>query len=361
MSAYNIHGLFTYVTDERYKTPHLDRSHYYFKQKQAESTPELDISLGHKFKQSSESLGHEAHKYEKIGDKFAITSMDNTVAINNECDKLYCTKQPPIEIRNIVEGLFRKRLLDEGIAMIHASAVSYNGDTYVFPAWRHTGKTNTMLSFLMEGASYLGDDRVLITKDGQIYSFPTMIHLLMYNYNSFPELLDDSQIDSVRIAISKLISTVANNINHQDISSELAHWSSLAGPDNWKRVENIFSNSRVLSKEDVSEVFFLQTSNNINEMRLDSVSSNYMSTTLKAINEYEWNQELENMWLAHDILFPERESKVDKFEKFKKREKEVISQFSSSVSTNKLEVPPEELWDQEMKSNIINKIIQNNT
>lgn len=76
----------------------------------------------------------------------------------------------------------------------HASAVYYKNKTILFPAWRHTGKTNLMLRFLEDGAELISDDGVLMFDDGRILSYSKRIHLLYYNFLRYPYLskfLDD--------------------------------------------------------------------------------------------------------------------------------------------------------------------------
>ncbi len=70
----------------------------------------------------------------------------------------------------------------------HASAVNYKNKTLLFPAWRHTGKTNLMLRFLEDGAELISDDGVLMFDDGRIISYSKRIHLLYYNFLRYPSL-----------------------------------------------------------------------------------------------------------------------------------------------------------------------------
>jgi len=88
----------------------------------------------------------------------------------------------------IMEYLIHHLILESGHYFCHASAFIYDGKTILCPAWRHVGKTNILLAFMKEGAQYLGDDWVIINKDGLIISMPKRLNLLFYNFREYPEL-----------------------------------------------------------------------------------------------------------------------------------------------------------------------------
>lgn len=72
----------------------------------------------------------------------------------------------------------------------HASAIKYKGRNFLFPAWRHVGKTNLMLSFLRSGAELIADDGVILYKNGEFIPFSKRMNLLYYNFSAFPELIE---------------------------------------------------------------------------------------------------------------------------------------------------------------------------
>ena len=80
--------------------------------------------------------------------------------------------------------------LQREMILCHASGVVYEGRTIIFPAWRNIGKTNTLLSFMFDGASYLADDWCLLDEHKTAYRVPKRLHLFDYNFNSFPSLID---------------------------------------------------------------------------------------------------------------------------------------------------------------------------
>ena len=89
----------------------------------------------------------------------------------------------------IIEYLISSKLLLKGAVFCHASAFEMDGKLIMLPAWRHVGKTSTLLTFLRAGAQYISDDWVLFFSDGQIASLPKRLNLLYHNLSSFPFLL----------------------------------------------------------------------------------------------------------------------------------------------------------------------------
>ena len=89
----------------------------------------------------------------------------------------------------VLYSLSFKALLHGG-TFFHASAVNYKGQSLLFPAWRHVGKTNLMLALLQDGAELIADDGVILFNTGEFMPFSRRMNLLYFNFLSFPELLD---------------------------------------------------------------------------------------------------------------------------------------------------------------------------
>lgn len=62
--------------------------------------------------------------------------------------------------------LSRAALAHDHVAL-HASAVHLNGVGVLMPAWAHGGKTTGLLAALTQGAQYVGDEWVLVPRDGR--------------------------------------------------------------------------------------------------------------------------------------------------------------------------------------------------
>jgi len=91
----------------------------------------------------------------------------------------------------IVENMLRDLITKSGAVFLHASGVTYKNAAVIFPAWGGTGKTNILIQFLFADASFLGDDMVVIDKDGNVYPYPKPLNLLYYNFDEYKDFLLD--------------------------------------------------------------------------------------------------------------------------------------------------------------------------
>lgn len=73
------------------------------------------------------------------------------------------------------------------VLYVHSSSISHKDNGHLMPAWRHTGKTKTVLQYLAKGASFIGDDYTVLYKK-QMYSYPKNINIFSYNFLANPEL-----------------------------------------------------------------------------------------------------------------------------------------------------------------------------
>lgn len=103
----------------------------------------------------------------------------------------------------IIEYLISFKLFGSGACFCHASAVEYHGKTLVFPAWRHVGKTNLLLSFLKSGARYIADDWTVLFRDGHVLPLPKRLNLLYYNFVRYPFLMEN--LDSGAKALIRFV------------------------------------------------------------------------------------------------------------------------------------------------------------
>ena len=128
--------------------------------------------------------------YDKKGSRVFIENIDptNTDGIILSVDKDFDIHFLLI----IVEYCIGLVLSVKGSCLCHASAVQYKNQIFLFPAWRHAGKTNLMLYFVNNlGAKYIADDWIILTSSGKMIPLPKRIHVLYHNIKSFPVLLNE--------------------------------------------------------------------------------------------------------------------------------------------------------------------------
>lgn len=90
---------------------------------------------------------------------------------------------------NILESLIGIKLAEKGFSLLHASGIALNGYGFVFPAGKGVGKTSTILNLSLETDSlFLGNEPVIVSSDGMVYSFPSRIRLYHYNLKYIPQI-----------------------------------------------------------------------------------------------------------------------------------------------------------------------------
>ncbi|MFX0199735.1 MAG: hypothetical protein ACFFCW_26735 [Candidatus Hodarchaeota archaeon] len=69
----------------------------------------------------------------------------------------------------------------EDKTFFHAGAIGKNEEAFIFTGGGGVGKTSLVLNFLRRGYKYLGDDWILLGKQGIAYPLPKRIHIFDYN------------------------------------------------------------------------------------------------------------------------------------------------------------------------------------
>ncbi len=77
--------------------------------------------------------------------------------------------------------------LGNGFLPLHASAFNYDGVGVVVTGWSKGGKTETLLAFMAEGAEYVGDEWVYISRDGALMAgIPIPIRVWDWHLDDLP-------------------------------------------------------------------------------------------------------------------------------------------------------------------------------
>jgi len=256
----------------------------------------------------------------------------------------------------MLEGEMRASLAPSGKAILHASAIEYEGETILFPAWRHTGKTNTMLSFAVRGAAFLSDDRLFVDEDGTAYSYPTPINLLQYNLRAFPELLDRTWTERATDKISLEIARHTEGMpEHSFVRGTLDYLNNHVIKDSYTLHPSVlFDGIEIPESTAADKVILLETTEEpIGHCRLEPLSDAELAQALMSITEYEWNSKLQQLYSGYDMLFPDRPAKTAQLESLRSAERDVYKRFSTDVSSFRLAVPEEEEWELETQERVV--------
>ena len=81
-------------------------------------------------------------------------------------------------------------LLGKGYLPVHGAAFRYRGKGILVVGWTKGGKTESLLSFANHGAEYVGDECVVIDRDGQeMFGLPYPVTLWDWQFGHIPDLL----------------------------------------------------------------------------------------------------------------------------------------------------------------------------
>lgn len=82
-------------------------------------------------------------------------------------------------------------LLNKGCIALHASAFVYGETGVLVTGWAKSGKTEALLAFAAHGARYVGDEWVILTKDGEtMYGLPEPMTVWDWHINQLPKIRD---------------------------------------------------------------------------------------------------------------------------------------------------------------------------
>ena len=124
----------------------------------------------------------------------------------------------------IIKPFLRNVLLENNIAFIHASSFSRKRKAVLMAAWAHTGKTSTLLSNVMDGAEYLGDDLSVIDKEGNVRPFPVPINLFYYNFKQIPAIKNQLTLSfKLKFVITNTIASLFGLLNRLAWSSKMKY------------------------------------------------------------------------------------------------------------------------------------------
>ncbi|HEX6630971.1 MAG TPA: hypothetical protein VF048_07765 [Gemmatimonadaceae bacterium] len=88
-----------------------------------------------------------------------------------------------------LKPLLRLVALQRGYIPMHASAFQWGGTGVLVTGWTHGGKTSALLAFAEHGARFVGDDLVLITRDGRgMFGLSTPLNVSIAQLRQSPRL-----------------------------------------------------------------------------------------------------------------------------------------------------------------------------
>ena len=100
---------------------------------------------------------------------------------NRVGEKIYLESERNGKSIPLLNHLINFTLISKGFLAVHASAFNYNGKGILVMGWTKGGKTESLLAFTNHGAEYIGDEWVLVSKDGS-YMFGNPVPITIWEW-----------------------------------------------------------------------------------------------------------------------------------------------------------------------------------
>jgi len=307
-------------------------------------------------------LGGGQKQYGKKGDTFIKNFPETKLLYDKEDNKItFSESAKKHECYYLIEYFARKKLANKGVALIHASGVNINDSSILFPAWRNTGKTNTLLSLLLKHPDnyYHSDDRVWVTNSAEVYGYPVKAHLAQFNYDSFPEINRYKGFNKCGKIISNKIDDITRGSQFLPLEATRMLNNRYLMPEADKvLIEDIIKTASYKNHSHIESLIFLQRSN-CKEPQLKEISEKEAITRLINTNYYEWNSYLKELFTIHDTLFPDNQLSYE-LTNLLEQEKKIMKETIKKSNNRLLLMPSEEEWRQYDLSGQINNLFTEN-
>jgi len=323
---------------------------YYDRLTQADTDRRVDLTckVGALECDPDKVLGKPTDYFGRNGKWFISVDKYKKIRIKRDWSEIhFSTDVPRSWAYRLIEYRARVALADRGQTLIHASGAVVNDRTVAFPAWRHTGKTNTLITLLNEfDGNYLSDDRLWVGEDGVAHGFPLPINMQPYNYNSFPGMEPPTRLYDLRYRLRNEIRERTSESG--PFFSQALYFVNefyIAPPSEKARIEEIHPGVEYEAESPLDALVCLQTvAGDEGTVELTEASRERTVSYLRSISYREWNEMIEEYVTAFDLLFKD-ESAEEELTALREREMELWSELTEFVDTYILTLPREEQWD----------------
>jgi hypothetical protein len=208
--------------------------------------------------------------------------------------------------------------LSKGILPLHASAFTYNQIGVLVTGWSKGGKTETLLAFMMNGASYIGDEWVYIGADGQtIFGIAEPIRLWDWHLHQLPKKYGATigQGDRVRLKFIKAAEAADNRLPNGVKSGFLpAKWLHRAAPVLKRQLfvdvhpMRLFGQPSFALRGNLDRVFFTM-SHEIDAVSVQPAETNEIAQRMVFSLQYE-RSNFYSYYMMFRFAFPDRRNEL---------------------------------------------------
>lgn len=311
MDTYDFYGEFTLGLTGASEVVQKLRDTYEYFEADVSGPPDLVCTAATEPPTPDLVLGGDDDYYGRAGDEFVIQrSWGEQMVISKDWDRIAVSAEAVHHhVAYIIEFEVRKRLASKGRALIHASGVHIDGSTFAFPAWRHAGKTSTMLSLLRSGGDYLADDRLWVESDGRVRGYPLPVNVMPSNTDMFEDVATTNGVEKVRTEVSDFIFAqvdVDRSLLDKVVYFLTKYYLDVEFDTVLVPVEALASDSQFVSGPDrLDALVLLRTTLEPagDGIEVNPVTPEAALTDVVNVNFYEWNKLLMEYFTAYDMLF----------------------------------------------------------
>lgn len=355
MTSFNIHDLFKFTVNgslNQTVEKRLNEEFGYFRTRKIES-PELTLKFVKKLPKEKIPI---FPNYGLNGKTFYYYIHGSPITLSYDFSS-------PLEIMvedgvwiedlmtDVIEALIFLKLLEKGYTFLHSSAISRKNEAILFCAFPHVGKTNIILSFLLDNPrdyTFLSDEYTIISNKGRAYPYPRTIKIFDYNLDEFPELIVRFPYSSfkkqrlrIRHAFSKLTERLTSlNSNKKGFLGVYLLYAQ-------ELLQNIISTKVMVTPKDlnwnvanaskIKKLFLFLRNNKQSKTSIHEIIDKDGLSTMLAANVL-WEKELLNWhYLAYLFAFPHRRN--PHVENRFNIQKEIIFNALQHVDCYKVEIP----------------------
>lgn len=124
--------------------------------------------------------------------------------IGNQCE-IVCERG--LKAVPLLIAILNMTLLARGYVSLHASAFTFNGAGILVTGWAKGGKTEALLAFARHGAEYIGDEWIILNREGdRMYGLPEPIRIWQWHLQNLPEI--KAELDLSDKAVFKAINSL---------------------------------------------------------------------------------------------------------------------------------------------------------
>ncbi len=268
-------------------------------------------------------------------------------AIGGSCDIRYV---PGVALRraflNYVRPILQLSLLSRGSLAVHSAAVSHKGKGILLAGWAESGKTEAMLGFLHNGASFVSDKWTIVTEGGSsVLNFPTPITVRGWMLKQLPELGENlkplelwrARIATYATSLSQRVRKLSN-VEATRLLDNLVNLGSRVSvtPDRLFGSRNGSAFAGRMTPEAPLVAMFLLMTTNSSQICVRPVRAEEAARRLSDCAEYE-RRGLLNLYTKFRYAFPDRRSAV--IEESRQLEAEMLTTALASKEVFIVETP----------------------